>query len=142
MPVCFEFLVPVRDFKPPALKTMIKRILKEESRPDCDLTVIFTDSAHLRRLNRRYRGKDRVTDVISFAMNEGAGSEYNLKELGDVFISLPRARRQAREYRVTAEEEIKRLTVHGVLHLLGYDHVRSGPARKMRQREEHYLGGW
>jgi hypothetical protein len=88
MSVHFEHLVPVRDFKPSSLKALLERILKKESRPDCDLTVIFTDSAHLRRLNRRYRGRDRVTDVISFAMTEGADSRYNAKELGDVFISL------------------------------------------------------
>ncbi|MBI5806612.1 rRNA maturation RNase YbeY [candidate division TA06 bacterium] len=141
MSVHFEHLVPVRDFKPSSLKALIERILKVESRPGCDLTVIFTDSAHLRRLNRRYRGKDKVTDVISFAMTEGADSRYNAKELGDVYISLPRARRQAREYRVAAGEEIKRLTVHGVLHLLGYDHVKPGQAPKMQRREEFYLYG-
>lgn len=141
MPVCFEFLIPIRGFKPSRLKALVERILGEESRPGCNLTVIFTDSARLRRLNRRYRGRDRVTDVISFAMTEGADSRYNSKELGDVFISLPRARRQAREYRVTAEEEIRRLTVHGVLHLLGFDHIQPGPARKMRSREEFYLDG-
>ena len=141
MSVHFEHLVPVRDFKPSSLKALLERILKDESRPDCDLTVIFTDSAHLRRLNRRYRGRDRVTDVISFAMTEGADSRYNSKELGDVFISLPRARHQAREYRVPAGEEIKRLTVHGVLHLLGYDHVKPGQAPKMQRREEFYLCG-
>jgi probable rRNA maturation factor len=141
MPVCFEFLVPVRGFKPSDLKALVERILKDESRPDCGLTVIFTNSAHLRRLNRRYRGRDRVTDVISFAMTEGVDSRYNAKELGDVFISLPRARRQAKEYHATAEEEIRRLTVHGVLHLLGYDHVKPGQAPKMRRREEFYLNG-
>ncbi|MDO9027168.1 MAG: rRNA maturation RNase YbeY [bacterium] len=141
MPVCFESLVPVRGFKPSSLKALLERILKDESRPDCDLTVIFTDSARLRRLNRRYRGKDRVTDVISFAMTEGTDSRYNPRELGDVFISLPRARRQAREYCTSAEAEIRRLAVHGVLHLLGYDHIQPGPARKMRSREEFYLGG-
>jgi len=141
MTVCLEFLVPVRDFRPSGLKNLVSRILKKESCPGCDLTVIFTDSAHLRRLNRRYRGKDTVTDVISFAMTEGADSRYNANELGDVFISLPRARRQAREYRVPAEEEIRRLAVHGVLHLLGYDHIKPDPARKMRNREEFYLYG-
>ncbi|MBI4726524.1 rRNA maturation RNase YbeY [candidate division TA06 bacterium] len=141
MSVCFEFLVPVRDFKPSALKALVKRILKEESRPGCDLTVIFTDSAHLRRLNRRYRGQDRATDVISFALLEGPKACWTRPNLGDVYISLPRARRQAKEYRATVEEEIRRLTVHGVLHLLGYDHSRLGPARKMQRREEFYLYG-
>lgn len=141
MTVCFECLVPVRDFIPSSLKALVCRILKEESCPGCDLTVIFTDSGHLRRLNRRYRGQDRVTDVISFAMLEGPKACWNRPNLGDVYISLPRARRQAREYRATAEEEIKRLTVHGVLHLLGYDHIQPGPARKMRRREEFYLYG-
>jgi probable rRNA maturation factor len=141
MPVCLECLVPVRDFKPSILKALVERILKKESRPGCDLTVIFTGSAHLRRLNRRYRGQDRVTDVISFALLEGTKSCWNRPNLGDVYISLPRARRQAREYRVTAEEEIMRLTVHGVLHLLGYDHVKPGQAPKMQRREEFYLYG-
>lgn len=139
MPVHLEFLVPARNFEPSALKALIRRVLKKESRQDCRLTLIFTDSSHLRRLNRRYRGKDKVTDVISFAMTEGAGSQYNAKELGDVFISLPRARRQAREYRVTPEEEIRRLAVHGVLHLLGYDHKKPGPASRMRLKEEFHL---
>ena len=141
MTVCFEFLVPVLGFKPSSLKALICRILKEESRPGCDLTVIFTDSAHLRRLNRRYRGKDKVTDVISFAMLEGPQASWSRPNLGDVYISLPRARRQAQEYRIPAEEEIRRLTVHGVLHLLGFDHIRPGPARKMRRREELCLYG-
>lgn len=141
MPVYFEFLVPVRDFKPSSLKALVERVLKKESRQGCSLTVIFTDSARLRRLNRRYRGRDQVTDVISFAMAEGADSQYNTRELGDIFISLPRARRQAREYRVTPGEEIKRLAVHGVLHLLGYDHKKPGQARQMRLREEFYLYG-
>lgn len=141
MPVYFEFLVPVRDFKPSSLKTLVERVLKKESRQGCYLTVVFTDSARLRRLNRRYRGRDKVTDVISFAMSEGADSQYNAKELGDIFISLPRARRQAREYETTAREEIKRLVIHGVLHLLGYDHIKPGPARQMRLREEFHLCG-
>jgi len=141
MAVCFEHLVPVRDIKPSSLKALVQRILKDESRPDCDLTVIFTDSAHLRRLNRRYRGRDRVTDVISFAMLEGTKSCWNRPNLGDVYISLPRARRQAKEYHVTAEEEIRRLAVHGVLHLLGYDHISPGQEHKMRLREEFYLYG-
>jgi probable rRNA maturation factor len=141
MTVCFEFLVPVRGFIPSSLKSLICRILKEESRSGCDLTVVFTDSAHLRSLNRRFRGRDKVTDVISFAMLEGPQACWSRPNLGDVYISLPRARRQAREYRVTAEEEIKRLAVHGVLHLLGYDHIQPGPARKMQHREEFYLYG-
>jgi probable rRNA maturation factor len=141
MTVFFEFLVPVRGFKPSSLKSLVCRILKEESRPGCDLTVIFTDSAHLRRLNRRYRGRDRVTDVISFAMLEGPQICGSRPNLGDVYISLPRARRQAREYRIPVEEEVRRLTIHGVLHLLGFDHIRPGPARKMRRREEFYLYG-
>jgi probable rRNA maturation factor len=141
MTVCFECLVPVRDFRPSSLKALIRRILKDESCPGCDLTVIFTGSSHLRRLNRHYRGRDRVTDVISFAMLEGPQVRWNRPNLGDVYISLPRARRQAREYRVTAEEEIRRLAVHGVLHLLGYDHLKPRQTCAMRKKEEHYLYG-
>ncbi len=119
---------------------MLLQVLSAEGYGKWKMTVVFTDSAHLRRLNRRYRSRDKVTDVISFAMQEGAGSQYGKRILGDVFISLPRARRQAREYKVPFEEELTRLALHGTLHLLGYDHLKPGPAKVMLMKEFVYLG--
>ena len=89
----------------------------------------------MRRLNREWRGTDRSTDVLSFAQAEGpGGAPAGL--LGDVVISVDTARRQARDRDAPLAREIDRLLIHGVLHLLGYDHERSpAEARRMQRRE-------
>jgi probable rRNA maturation factor len=125
--------------KESGLKRCICRILRAEGYSDYDLTLILTDSACLRRLNKKYRKMDKITDVISFAMLEGEGPDIPHTNLGDIYISLPRTRRQARQYRVTYEEELKRLVIHGLLHLIGYDHIKPGQATKMHKKEELYI---
>lgn len=99
-----------------------------------ELSVVLTGDAEIRVLNREYRGKDKPTDVLSFPM----GDEYLL---GDIVISVERARSQAAEFGVTYDEELARLLVHGLLHLLGYDHVKGGrQAGRMREKEEEMMG--
>jgi probable rRNA maturation factor len=89
----------------------------------------------MRRLNRDYRGKDRPTDVLAFSLLEGAGAGVS-DAIGDVVISTATAARQARENGLTLRQEVDRLLVHGILHLVGYDHERSAAeARKMRRKE-------
>ena len=98
--------------------------------PDQTVTVLtLTGDAHLQEYNRRYRGLDEPTDVLAFAAQEKAadqrfqappGTEH---WLGDIVISLPRARQQAREARHQLNDEVRLLAVHGFLHLLGYDHA-------------------
>ncbi len=90
----------------------------------------------MRTLNRRYRGKDRTTDVLSFPFHEGPFAGVVPHALGDIVLSLPTAVRQAREAGEPLGREIDRLLIHGLLHLLGYDHER-GPAdqRRMQRRE-------
>jgi probable rRNA maturation factor len=90
----------------------------------------------MRYLNRRYRDIDRATDVLSFSQREGQFSGLRPDILGDIVISVPTAARQARERNHSLGREIERLLVHGLLHLLGYDHER-GPAeaRRMRRKE-------
>jgi probable rRNA maturation factor len=134
---CLDHSSPVKEA---GLKRCICRILAAEGYADYDLTLILADSACLRRLNKKYRSIDRITDVISFAMLEGDAPPVADADLGDIYISLPRTRRQAREYRVSFEEELKRLVVHGLLHLIGYDHIKPGQAKKMRKKEELYIG--
>jgi probable rRNA maturation factor len=89
----------------------------------------------MHRLNREWRGVDRPTDVLAFAQAEGpGGAPAGL--LGDVVISIDTARRQAAERRAALGAELDRLLIHGVLHLVGYDHERSAAeARRMRRRE-------
>ncbi len=140
MTIYIECLDNSSKVKETCLKRCICSILKAEGYADYDLTLILADSACLRRLNKRYRNIDKVTDVISFAMQEGQAPPVADANLGDIYISLPRTRRQAREYRVSFEEELKRLVIHGLLHLIGYDHIKPGQAVRMHKKEELYIG--
>ncbi|MDI6739223.1 MAG: rRNA maturation RNase YbeY [Candidatus Edwardsbacteria bacterium] len=142
MRIHIEHINTSHPFDEPAVRRLIARILKAEGCLQYDLTLIFTDSGHIRRLNRKFRRVDRVTDIISFAMLEGAGGGFaHQRNLGDIYVSLQRTWRQARDYHSTFDDELFRLVTHGLLHLLGYDHVRPRQACRMRQREERYLYG-
>lgn len=141
MRIHIEHIDTSREVDQPAVRRLIARILAAEGHRQYDLTLVLTDSGHLRRLNRRFRSIDRVTDVISFAMMEGIGSFPHQRHLGDIYISLPRTWRQARDYGTTFDDELFRLVTHGLLHLLGYDHCRPHQASRMRRREEQYLYG-
>lgn len=104
---------------------------------ESELGVLITDDREISELNNAYRQKPKPTDVLSFSLREGRGSEYSKKALGDVVISLDTALCQAREQRVPVTEELLRLVVHGTLHLVGYDHenVSREKARLMRRKE-------
>lgn len=104
--------------------------------PHAELSVVLCDDAFIHDLNRRYRKKDRPTDVLSFAMREGEGSQYSKGALGDVIISLPTARKQARAANQTVDAEVCFLLGHGLLHLLGYDHRTLAEDRRMRAKTD------
>ena len=87
-----------------------------------ELSVLFTSDSEIQALNKDYRGKDSPTDVLSFSQLEGEESLVPPLSLGDLVISLDTAERQAKEFDVSFENEILRLTIHGILHLFGYDH--------------------
>jgi probable rRNA maturation factor len=116
------------------------RILRDLGSPDAELSVLVTDDREIRDLNRRYRGKDMATDVLSFSQSEGeGGTDSNL--LGDVVISWDRAVSQGEEYGHGTRAELRRLLVHGVLHLFGFDHEGNGEkADRMKELEEKFLG--
>lgn len=100
----------------------------------CELSVVFTGDAEVRRLNRRYRGKDKTTDVLAFPLREGKALKPGLPgagALGDVVISVPQARRQARAAGKDAVEEMAMLLTHGILHLLGHDHATKRQEKRM-----------
>jgi probable rRNA maturation factor len=100
-----------------------------------ELSVSLVRDGEIRELNRRYRGRDRATDVLAFALREGEFAAVG-GALGDVVISLDTARRQALEHRGTLIDEVDRLLVHGILHLAGYDHeVSPREERRMRRKE-------
>jgi probable rRNA maturation factor len=96
-----------------------------------ELSILICDDATIRELNLRHRGKDRPTDVLAFAMREGPRLGGRGELLGDVVISLPTARRQARARRRRLWDEVTLLLAHGLLHLLGYDHRDDTEERAM-----------
>jgi probable rRNA maturation factor len=113
------------------LKRLVRSVLRGEGHPGAEVSLLLTDDAALAELNRTYRGKDRPTDVLSFAYDGESG--------GDIAISMDRAVEQAPRFHATFEQEVARLVVHGVLHLLGYDHHTSADGRRMKARERLHL---
>jgi rRNA maturation RNase YbeY len=104
------------------------------------LSILFVGDRAMRSLNRKYRHKDRTTDVLSFSFREGAFSDIQPDFLGDIIISVPTAARQAAAAGHGLGREINMLLIHGLLHLLGYDHETSDrEARRMRAREAALL---
>jgi probable rRNA maturation factor len=93
-----------------------------------DVTLVLAGDETVRRLNKRYRGKDRATDVLSFGLGDG---RTRGEPFGDIVVSVDAARRQARDYGATTGQEIVRLAVHGTLHLCGYDHHAPREAARM-----------
>jgi probable rRNA maturation factor len=107
------------------------------------VNLIFTDNQFIHGINSRYRDKDYPTDVISFAYREEPfpGTDEGTEEFGDIYISLEKALEQSAIYRVSLRDELKRLLVHGMLHLAGYDHERSAADEKIMEAEEERVLG-
>ncbi|MGE5559456.1 MAG: rRNA maturation RNase YbeY [Chloroflexota bacterium] len=138
--------VPVTD----ELLTLIERLAalaleREDAAPTSEVSLTFTDDEGIRALNRDYRHLDQPTDVLSFPLLEQMDSEPAVVDgqqdylLGDIVISLERAAAQAKEFGHSLEREIGFLFVHGLLHLLGYDHDTPDGEGDMREREEATL---
>lgn len=136
------------------LTELVEKILRDFRLGRCSVTVVLCGDAMIRSLNREYRGLDKPTDVLSFSQDDttetgnrpddrpdmpvSSPDEENL--LGDVIVSLETARRQAEHYKVSEEEELARLVIHGTLHLLGYDHERSDrDEQAMFEKQDAYL---
>ena len=115
----------------PKLRRAVELTLTLEDASARDVSVLLTDDAEIHELNLAYRGVDKPTDVLAFALDESGMVETSL---GDVVISVERARAQAKSRRVELDRELELLAVHGTLHLLGYDHGEPEEARLMRGR--------
>lgn len=128
------------DFKYDYLKKVIKRTLKHENVKKAYFSIIFVDENKIQELNKEYRGIDKITDVISFALEDNEDSIYNdMRVLGDIYICIPRAKEQAENYGHSIKRELSFLTVHGLLHLLGYDHIKKADEEKMFALQELIL---
>lgn len=126
------------------LETVARAVLAEEKiKGEVEVSLVFAGEKRIRSLNRLYRGVDRVTDVLSFEgeNNDGFVSpEDGVSYLGEIFICHSRAQKQAREKKHSIEKEIDILLVHGLFHLLGYDHIKDEDFEVMRKKEEKVVG--
>ena len=104
----------------------------------CELSISLVGDREIRALNRKWRKKDKATDVLSFPAGDWPGA--GVRPLGDVVISLSPTRRAARSFGPSVEDELSRYLAHGLLHLLGHDHLRTGEAAKMARAEAKLLG--
>lgn len=130
------------------LKGVAEKVISAENvSPDAEMSLVITGQEKVRELNRDYRNRDEPTDVLSFAMLEKPADVENpfitppdgVLHLGEVIISYPQAAAQAEERKHPVKKELALLIVHGVLHLLGYDHEEPEAEQKMRARETEIL---
>lgn len=135
---------------PSGMRLLVRRccnaaLVSEDFEGSAEINITFVDDEQIRELNAHYRKKDTATDVLSFPMGEEGKFDLNPDTgayvLGDVVISLERAEEQAEKYGHSLQREVSFLTVHAMLHILGYDHEQGGiEAMRMREKEEQILG--
>ncbi|MGL4818891.1 MAG: rRNA maturation RNase YbeY [Bacilli bacterium] len=128
---------------------ILQFVAQKEGVQDAEMSITFVDNEEIHELNRTYRGIDRPTDVLSFAMEEYEEDELQIvfdeedesaeRVLGDLIVSIPKAQEQAEDYGHSFERELAFLCVHGLLHLLGYDHMTPEDEAKMFGRQEELL---
>jgi probable rRNA maturation factor len=144
-----DFLDETNEMKDESIKDMEELLnfaqKKLEITEPCELSITFVKNERIQEINREYRGKDKPTDVISFAMEELGEGEIQIsggnmpRVLGDIIISTDKAREQAEDYGHTVERELGFLAVHGFLHLLGYDHETEADEKEMFDLQRRIL---
>ena len=136
-------VLPVTTEQTEAVRRSVLTVGRLYGAEDAEVSVTLTDDAHIHALNREYRGIDRPTDVLSFALTESEEPEIvggeDHEVLGDLVISLERAQAQAKEYGHTELRELSFLTVHGMLHLLGYDHMEEEERLEMEEEQRRVM---
>ena len=122
------------------LDKVINKTLEEEQVNGAVFSIIFVTLDEIHKLNKKYRGIDRPTDVISFALEDSEDFEINdLRVLGDIYICIDRMKEQAKEYGHSQMRELSFLTCHGLLHLLGYDHMEPEDEKIMFGKQDKIL---
>ena len=121
------------------LYQLLEFTLKREHLENLEFNIMFVDSNTIHEMNKTYRNVDRVTDVISFALEDNKTIELDHRVLGDIYICIERAEEQAKEYGHSFLRELSFLTIHGLLHLLGYDHMEKEEEKVMFQKQEDIL---
>lgn len=148
MPIDFDIRHPTLRVNQRQLGAVLRAVLKDQGRARAEVSVSCVEDAEIRALNAQWRGIDRVTDVLSFALDESEDDVLPMDVLGDIVVSLDTAQRQAEQVRTQLEaptyglqQEATFLCIHGILHLLGYDHQEAEDAGEMEGLERKYLAG-
>lgn len=125
------------------MKKYLKKCLKIENVQNAVFNVILVDNKKIKELNTKYRNIKKETDVISFALEDEKVENFflNKRILGDVYISVDKAISQSKEYGHSLTRELSFLSVHGLLHLLGYDHMKKEDEKEMFAKQERILDG-
>jgi probable rRNA maturation factor len=120
------------------IRSTVLKILKTLDCADKEISLSFVDDEKIKQLNKQYLGKDKATNVLSFSLLEGEYGNINPQILGDIIISVETAQRDALYGKLTIDQEIDFLIIHGILHLLGYNHENTTEkeTNKMRQKEK------
>ncbi len=121
------------------LKKLVKKVVKKFKLETSEFNIIIVDDKYIHNLNKKYRNIDRKTDVITFALEDNLDIELDHRILGDIYISLQTAKSQAIEYGHSLKRELSFLTVHGILHLLGYDHMNEEDEQVMFKLQDEIL---
>ena len=132
-----------------SLKNIAQLVLKKEKKEKSGLSIAFIGQARMRKLNERYRRKNRVTDVLAFPAasvffeNFKTGDLQKIEGLGEIVICLREVKKNAKKFGQSFQKELALCLIHGILHLLGYDHERSKvKAKEMAKKEQYYLKLW
>lgn len=118
------------------IRTALRKLLRHLGHENAELSLLFLDDEGIREINRTWLNRDRPTNVISFSMTEGPFGDLNPHVLGDIVISVEQSRREALEAGIRPEDYLDHLLIHGLLHLLGYDHE---PPREADGERMHAL---
>mgnify|MGYP004496398697 FL=1 len=131
------------DINTSELEDYIKYVVKELDIENAIFNIIFIDNEEIREINREYRNVDRETDVISFALEDNMDVVYeDFRLLGDIYISYEKAIEQAELYNHSVKREVFFLATHGILHLLGYDHMEEDDEKVMFGKQNELLDGY
>ncbi len=118
-----------------ALAAVARKVLKSESALGKSINIIYCSDRYIEVLDKRFKRRKQTTDVLAFDLSDSVEPDF----IGEVYVNLQQAKRQAKDSRIPYKEEVKRLTIHGVLHLLGYRDSRKSDRLKMWARQEGYL---
>lgn len=125
------------------LNDYVKYVVKELELDKCEFNIIIVDNKRIHEINREYRNVDRETDVISFALEDNMDIKYDdFRLLGDIYISIDKCYSQAEDYGHSNVREICFLATHGILHLLGYDHMEESEEKEMFELQNKLLDGY